>query len=577
MEVQIIQIDLINKLETALDGYTRKVKTFENNRVQIIEKKELPQYTYYISGVLYGKADYETLENEILSLSQGDQSNIADKFDGEFNIVIWDQVNGDVTIVSDKSGSKKLFYNFTNGFVTVTSRLTDQARLQSQPSFSEYGIYTSFVLSYTQDPYTFMDKTWCTRVGEIVTIKNQGGITHDFYYKPIDLNFKGYSTIDESVKELDSSLERYFQSRVSKDTTPVVMLSGGIDSVVMMTYLQNAAKERFNSLTFAIKDSPSNELTEAKIAADYYHSSHHELIINVEDIFDYTVRGYLDYDAFQLGNMYSPAIEGWIEQNPGTIFDIFRGEDTRLHTPFFDFPFLMGLMASRKKNKLFRKIWDFRKIFNHWPIRFGRNYLKFVVKKSAPADDIQTFLLQSCLRFNIPPGAEKGGLYQQLLKETEKLLTLDTMDDIHRGVIDCAFNIQYSEDNKNAKMASASANSFFLMPFLNPDVVRVSNNIPYAQSSSTEFVSPKKTRSYFFMLDKIVLRKLMKGRCPDELLYRRKTTAPNNNYMYDQCWQRLHKPLLKNYADDLIKNIREPENKTLLSYYLENCLHLTAR
>jgi len=572
MEIQIIQIDLINRAEITLDGYERKVRNYENNRVQIIGKSESSDCTYYINGVFYGEADFEAVERKISELHPDQHPDLKDKFDGEFNIIIWNRVKDDITIISDQSGTKKLFYNYTDGVVTITSRLIDQAKLQSSPAFSEYGIYTALVISYTQDPYTFLDNTWATRIGELTYINKQGKASTESYYNPVDLNFKGYSNINESVNKLDEGLKKYFKSRISKDTTPVVMLSGGIDSVVMMSYLHDDAKTKLNSVTFAIEGSPSNELTEARIAADYYQSAHHELMIDPKDILNYTISGFLDYDAFQLGNMYSPAIQGWIKEKPEVLFDIFRGEDTRLHTPFFDFPFLMGLMASRKKSKAFKRLWNLRKILNYWPIRFGRNYLKYAVKKSTQKENIQTFLLQSCLRFNFPVDSEKGILYNQLLKETEKLQTLKTMDDIHRGAIECAFNIQYSEDNKNAKMASVADNSFFLMPFLHPDVVRISNNIPYKQSSASAYVSPKKTRSYFFMLDKIVLRKLMKGRAPEELLYRRKTTAPNNNYMYDNCWQPLYKPLLENYSDDLINHLKEKENKDLLSYYIKRLL-----
>jgi Asparagine synthase len=572
MEVQIVQIDLINKLEIISDGYAKKIKSFQNNRIQIIEKKELQQRTYYISGVFYEGLSYEEIENEILKINKYHAADFADKLDGEFNIIIWDHIDDDISIISDKSGTKKVFYNYTDGIVTITSRLTDQAKLQSAPSFSEYGIYTSLVISYTQDPYTFLNKTWGTRLGEIIAISREGKKSNQFYYKPVNSNFEGYSNINKSVSELDSSLKKYFNSRISEDTVPVVMLSGGIDSVVMMSYLHDVSPKNLNSLTFAIGGSPSNELTEAKIAADFYQSKHHELIIDAGDILNNTISGFIDHDAFQLGNAYSPAIQQWIKKDPSVVYDIYRGEDTRLHTPFFDFPFLMGLMASRKKNKIFRKLWSFRKIFNYWPIRFGKNYLKYAVNKSAPADNMQAFLLQSCLRLNLPADTNKSILFDQLLHETKKLLTVDTMDEIHRGVIEHAFNIQYSEDNKNAKMASVSDNSFFLMPFLHPNVVTVSNNIPYKQSASIAFVSPKKTRSYFFMSDKIILRKLMKGKAPEELLYRRKTTAPNNNYFYDQCWSPLFKPLLLNYSGELLETVKEQENKDLLNHYIKKLL-----
>ena len=572
MEVQIIQIDLINKLETVLDGYTKRIKKLNNNRVQIIEKRILPLCTYYINGVFYGRIDYETLEIEISKLIDSQNRTLVDQLDGEFNIIIWSHVNDEITIISDKSGTKKLFYNYANGIITITSRLIDQAKLQPLPSFSEYGIYTALALSYSKDPYTFIDKTWATRIGEITTINQEGKVSKEYYYQPVKLKFNGYTNIDESVKELDSSLKKYFHSRISEDTVPLVMLSGGIDSIVMMSYLHDIEKKNLNSLTFAIKGSPSNELAEAKIAADFYQSAHHELIIDTGDILNYTISGFIDYDAIQLGNMYLPAVQDYLKKDSSLTYDVYRGEDTRLHTPFFDFPFLMGLMASRRKNKIFRRLWNLRKILNYWPIRFGRNYLKYAVKKSSPGKDIQIYLLQSGLRLAIPEGVKDGILFNQLLKETERLLTLNTMDDIHRSVIELAFDIQYSEDNKNAKMESVAENSFFLMPFLNPGVVEVSNNIPYKQSASTEFINPKKTRSYFFMADKIILRKLLKKKSPEELLYRRKATAPNHSYMYAQCWYPLYKPLLINYSEELLTNIKEQENKKLLSHYIQKLL-----
>jgi len=70
------------------------------------------------------------------------------------------------------------------------------------------------------------------------------------------------------------------------------------------------------------------------------------------------------------------------------------------------------------------------------------------------------------------------------------------------------------------------------MPFYAPNVVAVSNRIPLSIGLRPILVSPSRTRSAIPVADKYILRKLMKSRVPDSLLYRRKATAPAMHLQY---------------------------------------------
>jgi asparagine synthetase B (glutamine-hydrolysing) len=572
-DLQVVQIKL-NEMDLLHFSGFDSHNSITDKRIIYASQVVNADSTILIKGVFYDAMSVEILESKLITTSIDDTYlDSLTKIEGDYNIIVINKKQKEVLVYASRSGLNRLYYNINDGVLLLTNTINDQIKHQKTPRFSDYGVYTVLTMGYFKDPNTMLKDTWSTGMGEALLVDNGGRIKRRELYNPVTIDAKKFESINESVDNLDKSLKEYFQSRIDPTKKPLVFLSGGIDSLVLMAYLKEIKGVDLDSLTFAFENATRDELPEAMIAAKYFNSNHKELIIKEDDIYDFTLESLVNMDYFQLGSAGGIAIKKWILQKEASTFDIYRGEDTRLHTPFLDLPTKLGFYFTLQKQQknVKAKLVNIFTTLNLWKFKFGKNYIKYFLKKIQPEENVQLFLLKNCLRFNLPI-QDKGKNFQKLLEETKNLKESLNLDQAHRNVIKEAFKIQYSDDVQGSVMMSAINGNSLNMPFMDSKVVKACNDIPYSHSSKSKFVSPSKTRSPFFLSDKIILRKLLKNRVPEELLFRRKTTAPNDELIYQKCWTNLYFPLISRYSNDLIDCFEDGETKELLKYYCQRLI-----
>jgi hypothetical protein len=335
------------------------------------------------------------------------------------------------------------------------------------------------------------------------------------------------------------------------------MLSGGIDSVTMLCYLSELAPGRIETLTFSVEGLVPNELEEGRIAAQYYRSKHHELVIPQAQINELTRKALLESDSGYCGAL-GVAISVWLQKD-GRRIDVFRGEDTRLHTPSLDLPALIGLLAHKYKfnhSTFVRKVWNLRNVIKMWPFRIGQNYIPYFLDKTDLRPDIRSYVLESLARYHFPKEfTVMRYLPEELDQKTHDLSYLDSVERLYRRLVSFEYRVQYTEDMHSAQIASETDKTSLIMPFYAPGVVTVCNRIPLSIGLRPILAGPARTRSRIPISDKYILRKLMKGRAPNALLYRRKATAPWMHILYKLAGPNTLLPAIRTWGEILIDRL----------------------
>jgi len=568
---QILQFDLHNKTLLFCDGYSTGLSSAFRKRVYAAFRHKVGAQELFLHGVFYGIEDTSKVLEWLKQYNQETIANWAEAFDAEFNLVVWDTEKKEVQCISDQIGAHRLYMHSENGIVTITDSLMDQVRLQAQPTLDPFGVYTFLTLYYPLDPHTLLRNTRAIGIGS-TGISKGDGVEYATYYEPVKTDVDNYTSIEACVTDMDQVLREHFANRISPDSTPLVMLSGGIDSLVMLRYLSEAAPSKTEAMTFAMERQEHHELEEARIAARHYGVKHHEVIIPHTSLKDSTIQTLVESDN---ANLYSMAIRNWIKQE-GRYFDIFRGEDARLHTPTLDWPARMGIFAHKHefhKSQLYTTLWNLRKIFSLWPFRKGRNYIRYVLGKTELRTDFQSYVLETCLRYHFPNGAShEGSLHEQLYDATQSISEISVLEQFYRTLIAIAYRLQYSENMQWAKYASNTENSGMVMPFYHPSVNLSCNKVSLSMGLRQKLVSPTKTRSPFPLVDKYVLRKLIDGKAPDALLYRRKSAPNSYDAIYNALWNDLYQPILKEWGETLVNSLEEIENKSIVQAYRKDLL-----
>lgn len=559
---QVLWIDLERGELREHVGYEGGIVQHEN-RISADAQHAADDVTYFLRGTFYDAPSPEAVRRWLLRFDDEERASWVRELDAEFTLVVWNRASGRVRCVTDLVGAHRLYVHQGEDGVIVTDRLRDQVSLQADPGLDDFGVYTFLTLRFPLDPHTLLEDTIVTEPGRCMSVSREERDT-DRFYEPVRAEVENYSSAKECVEAIDATLQQYFQRRVTGDRVPLVMLSGGIDSVVMLRYLAEVAPDRTEALTFAVEGQENAELEEARIAAQYYDVPHHELIIPRDDIPALVRQQLLESDN---AGFSAAAIRNWL-QNRERPFDVFRGEDARLHTPPVDWAAKAGLFAhvNRLQNSdVGRLLWRTKDALRLWPFRAGKNYLANQAEKMDLRPDLQQYLLDTFVRYDgsdVPPGPLQERLYQA----TQHIAEGNQIEQIFRKVVGLSCRVQHTENRHWARYAAETTHTRLHMPFFHPEVTEVFNRIPFSVATQPQLKSPRKTRSPIPIVYKYVLRKLLEGSAPDELLYRHKAAPSLGGLVHATVWEDLYEPVLREWGEELLEAVEGiQENRELIS------------
>ncbi|WP_263841484.1 asparagine synthase-related protein [Salinibacter sp.] len=550
-----------------IKGFDKGIKK-ENGRTHFDMQQSVGDTTYFLQGTFYDAEKPAAVRRWLSRFGRSETSSWIREYDSIFTLVIFDRAEKRVTCVSDLVGVNRMFVHESEGVVVITSQLQDQVALQYNPTLDPFGIYTYLTLLFPLDPHTLIGETKVTRPGGSIAVTDEG-LQQNHFYERVETEVENYSSAEESVQAIDTVLRQYFERRVSGSRIPLVMLSGGIDSLVMLRYLAEVAPARVEALTFAVEGQENAELEEARIAARYYGVPHHELVISREDIPDLVKQGLFETDH---AGPTSVAIRNWLEAD-GRSFDVFRGEDARLHTPPVDWAAKVGLVAHANglhKSSMVRVLWKSIDLLEYWPFRTGKHYLADQAEKMKLRSNLQQYLLETFVRYS-PPNVD-GPLQERLYEETEHITEGEDIEQVFRKLVALTCRVQHSENRHWARYASQTSNAQLCLPFFHPQLMEVFNRIPFSVAARPLFKSPRKTRSWNPIVYKYVLRELLEGHAPEELLYRHKAAPSPEIVVFDSIWENLYKPVIRDSGKELLDALHgHPELYQLISSQRE-CL-----
>lgn len=494
----------------------------------------------------------------------------AARFEGPFTLVSWRPEEEILYVTADRIGSHRLYVHAKCGRVTITDHLLDQVRLQRSAQFDQVGTHVLLTLGYGLDPTSPLKETSVVVNGRVATC-TRSGTEVQRYYEPVEPRPRPFETIDECIRTVDGALRGVVKQMIN-GARPLVMVSGGIDSLVLMRYVRDATGGDFESMTCGFEGSRQTELLEGAIAAGYYGSSHSTLIIPQSDILDFATRALVQCDVAGFGGVAHVAQADWFRARCGPL-NVFRGEDTRLHTPPLDWPTHLALRMHRlglAGRPLARRAWEARKALSLWPVRRGRNYARYILAKTELAEDLASYAIRSYLRYHDPRG-EVGFVPRVLADRMTSLPEDASAEEVVRWAISTAYDLQYTDDMHAVHSVIGDGDVTVHLPFYAPAAVAVMNKVSLAMGTKRRLVSPRLTRSPFPFVDKYVLRALMRNDAPAELLYRRKSTAPANDVQNAIVYPNLVAPGLRRWATCLLDNLPQPA-RDIASVQLEQVL-----
>lgn len=199
---------------------------------------------------------------------------------GMFTFAIWDGKSSSLLIARDRVGIKPLYYAAHGGRFAFASEIKALllcpfvSREMNREALPEY-----LVLQYVPAPQTLFAGVKKLPPGHTMTVKD-GEITLERYWHVQMRTSSSTISEDDAFAEFRERVADAVSSRMISDVPLGALLSGGIDSSVVVALMAQAQGEPVQ--TFTVGFEPAGGYTEADIArtvADYIGTDHHEITV----------------------------------------------------------------------------------------------------------------------------------------------------------------------------------------------------------------------------------------------------------------------------------------------------------
>jgi len=226
------------------------------------------------------RSDTEVIVHLYEELGEG----VFEKLQGMFAIAIYDKKINKLILARDRMGKKPLYWGIFNNTLIFGSEL--KALLQHNEFVKDIDLSALnkyFLYEYIPTPDTIFKNTYKLEAGTFLSWDGVK-VKKSTYWKP---NFlPKTSSFDASFEQLDQYLEDSVSDRLVADVPVGIFLSGGIDSSVISWYAKKHSKSKIKTFSIGFKDQSFDESRYARMVANHLGTEHYEKFLNENDCLD---------------------------------------------------------------------------------------------------------------------------------------------------------------------------------------------------------------------------------------------------------------------------------------------------
>ncbi|MEJ6006635.1 asparagine synthase (glutamine-hydrolyzing) [Paucibacter sp. AS339] len=260
------------------------------------------RYVIVFNGEIY---NFRSLREELLALghqfrSTGDtevmlsafmQWGVAaavKRFAGMFAFALWDRQEQALHLCRDRLGKKPLYLLRTPQGLAFASELKAFSALPGfRPTLSPEGVEGFFRYGYVAENLCIFKEVIKVSPGELLTLNAQGESHSEAFWTLAGcINQPGQARISDPVEaqeRLLSVLRTATQERMLADVPLGAFLSGGIDSGLVVSLMQEHAQQPTRTFSIGFEESSHDEAPVARRVAEHLGTQHTELYVSQRD------------------------------------------------------------------------------------------------------------------------------------------------------------------------------------------------------------------------------------------------------------------------------------------------------
>jgi len=230
---------------------------------------DLLKLTLVFNGTIY---NYKSLRSQLIGkgysfFSHSDTEVIIKSYhywgedcvkylDGMFAFCVWDQPNQKLFIARDRMGIKPLYYNLSNTAFTFASNSQALLTQELDKSVNPLALQQQLSLhGVVPAPNTIINGIQKVKPATAITINTKGLLKEKTYWHPSANRSERSLSDNEYVEKTHELLTAAVTKRMDAADVPIgVLLSGGLDSSLLVALLKEAGHEDIRTFSIGFED-----------------------------------------------------------------------------------------------------------------------------------------------------------------------------------------------------------------------------------------------------------------------------------------------------------------------------------
>ena len=470
-------------------------------------------------------------------------------FFGTYQIVLFDKHREQLALWRDPSGIRTAYYAVSDSEIVVGNLVHDIARLSGVSSFDEQALYQMLYTFYPVDGYTWYEGIKELTIGRRLSFDSELKIVEDRQHSIALARQDNDNSMTENIELLRSEITATLHRHASLEN--VVLLSGGIDSVVMLAALDELKhKVSVRAVSYRVKGTDQDETSYAQDMADHLGTE-----LSIKEIDPADERIFQRFEQTVLG-MNNPYYGVWIFgefPDAGQQKTFFAGQDSRLHTPAMNILDKISFAVfSARRNPVLDVILGFCSLLTkpiQWlnlsharpkllkgigrlfetldPEEFIYRYVFMLDKRILAMDGL------SLKHFETVKEHFKIDINQ--IQNQRQLYNVITSQRLHHQFV---YNIRYLCDIAVLK------NTYLALPFYDAEFSVVCSGLPLKQVTRN-LIGRSKFSGRKAIISKYMLRMAFRDKLTDKAFYRKKAVSMTLHLLFEGEMGRKIRQLLK--------------------------------
>jgi asparagine synthase (glutamine-hydrolysing) len=248
-------------------------------RAQLLDKG----YTFFSTG------DTEVILKAYVEWGEA----CVEKLHGMFAFVIWDMRTQQLFMARDRMGIKPLYYTVNSKRLRFASNI--QALLAAgdvDTSINPVGLHHQLTLhAVIPAPHTILSGVKKMRPAHSMTFKADGSAREQRYWHLKAVRPKEQRSEQEWIDAIHASLKAAVETHKTVADVPVgVLLSGGLDSSLLVGLLHEAGVTNLQTFTVGFEDQPEEKGSEFEYSdpvVERFGTQHHKFFIRNDKVMSY--------------------------------------------------------------------------------------------------------------------------------------------------------------------------------------------------------------------------------------------------------------------------------------------------